>query len=315
MPAPPLVSELPWLEPVAAYAAVAHMPAPALLESARPDPAWVGSAISPPTRSSSSPARTAGSRWASAPSRATRSPCSSACCAPSRWSPPRSPAVPERCGRLSRLRSLPPSRAAALARADDMRFPDLVLGFYDVVLAFDHARAARLRSCPSGLPETAPRRRACTGGARGSSCSRRCLARQRRAAPAPVAAGGPVPVQLHPRGLRGGGRAGSIEYILAGDIFQANIVAALPAELPDGLDAARTLPPAAPRNPAPFAALLDFGETAIASASPERFLELARRRGRDPADQGHAPARRHARARTRGSPPSCWRARRTAPRT
>ena len=37
MPAPPLVSELPWLEPMAAYAAFVHMPAPALLESARPD--------------------------------------------------------------------------------------------------------------------------------------------------------------------------------------------------------------------------------------------------------------------------------------
>src|SRR3954465_4847348 len=37
MPAPPQAREIAWLEPVEAYAALADLPAPALLESARVD--------------------------------------------------------------------------------------------------------------------------------------------------------------------------------------------------------------------------------------------------------------------------------------
>jgi para-aminobenzoate synthetase component 1 len=64
-----------------------------------------------------------------------------------------------------------------------------------------------------------------------------------------------------------------IEYIRAGDIFQANLSHRLEAPL-DGtpLELYRRL---RTRNPAPFAAFLDFGELAVASSSPERFLRVA----------------------------------------
>jgi para-aminobenzoate synthetase component 1 len=69
-----------------------------------------------------------------------------------------------------------------------------------------------------------------------------------------------------------------VDYILAGDIFQANLsqrfLADLPAEL-DGWSLYRRL---RTRNPAPFAAYLRTGEVEIVSASPERFLKLADRR-------------------------------------
>ena len=76
-------------------------------------------------------------------------------------------------------------------------------------------------------------------------------------------------------GLRGGGRSGWSSYILAGDIFQANLSQRFQAELPEGVRRARaSTARLRRRNPAPFAAYLDFGEVAIASASPERFLQL-----------------------------------------
>ena len=93
------------------------------------------------------------------------------------------------------------------------------------------------------------------------------------------------------------------EYILAGDIFQANLSQRFQAPLPRA--AVRPVPAAARRGiPAPFAAYLDFGDVAVLSASPERFLLLRRAAaaGRDAADQGHpaagarADARRRARA-------------------
>jgi para-aminobenzoate synthetase component 1 len=62
------------------------------------------------------------------------------------------------------------------------------------------------------------------------------------------------------------------DYIVAGDIFQANLsqrfqsgLREAPFELYQRLRR---------RNPAPFAAYLDFGDLAVLSASPERFLRL-----------------------------------------
>jgi len=62
------------------------------------------------------------------------------------------------------------------------------------------------------------------------------------------------------------------EYILAGDIFQANISQRLEAPLPETpwslYRRLRAL------NPASFAAYVDFDGVVVASASPERFLKV-----------------------------------------
>jgi para-aminobenzoate synthetase component I len=66
------------------------------------------------------------------------------------------------------------------------------------------------------------------------------------------------------------------EYIVAGDIFQANLSQRFHAPLP--------VPPfqlyqqLRKRNPAPFSAYLGFGELQVLSASPERFLRLDQQR-------------------------------------
>jgi para-aminobenzoate synthetase component I len=174
---------------------------------------------------------------------------------------------------------------------DEFRTPDLAVGFYDWVVAFDHSQR-RAWIISTGLPETEPSRR------------RQRALRRLRAVHNFLASGGrkpPVgwqkqgayaprsPILLAPTGLyplpnfpgvfsnfdRAGYLAAvrrAIEYIHAGDCFQVNLSQRLlhratlaPLELYHRLRKC---------NPAPFAGYFDLGDFAIASASPERFLRV-----------------------------------------
>jgi para-aminobenzoate synthetase component I len=68
--------------------------------------------------------------------------------------------------------------------------------------------------------------------------------------------------------------ARTVEYILAGDIFQANITQCLSAPIPQGFDAFAFYRVLRQKNPATFAAFLDYGDIQIASSSPERLLNF-----------------------------------------
>lgn len=65
-----------------------------------------------------------------------------------------------------------------------------------------------------------------------------------------------------------------INYIRAGDIFQANIAQRFNADLPDSFDPYLHYLNLREINPAPFAAYMNLGEIKISSASPERFLTV-----------------------------------------
>jgi para-aminobenzoate synthetase component 1 len=65
-----------------------------------------------------------------------------------------------------------------------------------------------------------------------------------------------------------------IDYIYAGDIYQANLSQRFQTILPEGDSPFALYQRLRRLNPAPFAAYLNFGDIVIASASPERFLQL-----------------------------------------
>ncbi|WP_373502562.1 aminodeoxychorismate synthase component I [Aestuariivirga sp.] len=69
--------------------------------------------------------------------------------------------------------------------------------------------------------------------------------------------------------------AQTVEYILAGDIFQANITQMFSAPVPDGFDPLSFYRVLRLKNPATFAAFMDYGDIQIASSSPERLLRCA----------------------------------------
>jgi para-aminobenzoate synthetase component 1 len=195
---------------------------------------------------------------------------------------------------------------------DDLDTPDCYLGFYDRLVVFDHL-AGRAYLTSTGLPESG--REAETKAEQRLSGLEALLWRVLEKPPASV----PEPR----RGTRRPAEAGTPardagtksseefqitghfdrasyrravqqckDYIAAGDIFEVNLtqrfacpISTTPWQLYCRL---RRI------NPAPFAAYLNYPELTVASASPERFLQVrggqvetrpikgTRRRGRDP---------------------------------
>ena len=78
-------------------------------------------------------------------------------------------------------------------------------------------------------------------------------------------------------------------YILEGDIFQANIAQRFRAACPARFDPLAFYERLRAINAAPFAAFLDFGDIAVASSSPERFLKVQGTRVETRPIKGTAP--------------------------
>ncbi len=161
-----------------------------------------------------------------------------------------------------------------LAAEDPGGGPDLAVGFYDVVVAYDHADE-RAWIVSNGRPET-------NEGARRRRARRRLDAFAALLA-GPVEEAGPPPPARPAACTSDFSRAEYerrvgivIERILAGDIFQANLSQRfrVPSSEPpfDLYSRLRR------DNPAPFAAYVELGGLVVASASPERFLRLDGRR-------------------------------------
>jgi para-aminobenzoate synthetase component 1 len=169
------------------------------------------------------------------------------------------------------LERIPPTRY------DDLALPDVVLGLYDWVIAWDHHTGA------AWLISIGARER------RDQVLERLRSTEAQSASPAVPAAepwprGASAPAYASDAGAELGLRstftyrgyldavARVREYIVAGDIFQANLSQRFQATLRE--------PPFAlyrrlrRRNPAPFAAYLAYGDVTVLSASPERFLRL-----------------------------------------
>ncbi len=204
-----------------------------------------------------------------------------------------------------RVRNLPPFQGGAagyfaydLARTleripscrwDEFSGEDMVLGFYDWVIAFDHVESCA-HLVAHGFPETNAALRSRLAKVRNRELSRALkVATPPPAAPLPdsqlatdeLAPSWPVsgPPGLvsnfsHESYLAAVRQA--IEYIHAGDVFQVNLAQRLlsPAEISSDVLYERLRS----RNPAPFASYFHTGDRVIASSSPEQFLSLERGR-------------------------------------
>ena len=181
-------------------------------------------------------------------------------------------------------------------RHEDLALPDVVLGVYDWVLAWDHAES-RAWLISTGLPETSSAARERRAASRAAHVRERLQSHHEahHGSPGAIAVAG-MTLPLRPPAapsfpvddgwwdsrlaLRSSfTHAGYLaavaqvrEYIFAGDIFQANLSQRFEAPLDEPTwtlyRRLRT------QNAAPFAAYLDFPDGVVLSASPERFLRV-----------------------------------------
>jgi para-aminobenzoate synthetase component 1 len=179
------------------------------------------------------------------------------------------------------------------ARYDDLAVPDVMLGLYDWVIAWDHKEGtAWLVS--TGLPEQGPARER-----RARERLEQVRERLSQGGSSKLAEPGRAGLGASPASVRaptypvtdveGADRIGLRstftrrgyldavarvrEYIVAGDIFQANLSQRFESEL--SIPPFRLYQRLRRHNPAPFAAYLSYGDLQILSASPERFLRLS----------------------------------------
>jgi para-aminobenzoate synthetase component I len=159
-----------------------------------------------------------------------------------------------------------------MARGDDMDFADLVIGFHDVIIAVDHSER-RAWVISSGFPEMDRSRRHQLAVERLHHVLGRLtstipeVARQTSGSAAVIDSNFTRPAYetaVHR----------VVDYIFAGDIFQANLSQRFRTAMPAGLSGIGLYRRLRSINPAPFAALIKSGDTEIVSASPERFLKL-----------------------------------------
>jgi para-aminobenzoate synthetase component I len=171
--------------------------------------------------------------------------------------------------------------------ADEFRVPALAMGFYDVVMAWDHV-AGRAWLISQGLPEVEPARRRRRAQQRLAEArewiSGRCtgpnpdthsiIAASQLALQHPVAGVAAVTSNFSKQGyLKAVEKV--IDYIYAGDVFQVNLSQRLLAPAQD--DSVSLYRRLRRCNPASMAGYFDLGDFQILSASPERFLKVSDR--------------------------------------
>jgi para-aminobenzoate synthetase component I len=180
-----------------------------------------------------------------------------------------------------------------MPRTDEFAVPALAVGFYDVVVAFDHA-VGRAWIISQGFPETGDRARHSRAQHRleevrgwlsettfpATAVAGRFQDRDRLLASGALSPQFPVPgtpgvtSNFSKEGYLEAVRR-VIDYIYAGDVFQVNLSQRLLVPARD--DSVALYHRLRRCNPATFAGYFDLGDFQIISASPERFLRVTGR--------------------------------------
>lgn len=160
-----------------------------------------------------------------------------------------------------------------LQAKDLFSFPDMIIGLYDLVIAYDHAQQ-RSWLISSGYPEQHQELRKNRANKRikwvlntlektskKESYDNKVFEREEISSNFTEAQYCSAVKKV-------------IDYILNGDVFETNIAQRFQLDLPDDFSSIELYHRLRTINKAPFSSFLNWGDYVIASASPERFLSL-----------------------------------------
>jgi para-aminobenzoate synthetase component I len=155
---------------------------------------------------------------------------------------------------------------------DDLNLPELYLGFYDSIVAFDH-QENKTYIISTGFPEFDEEKRIRRAQTRLNELRNMIML-----APPPVDTKETAAVKgkklkanfSHEGYLEAVSKAR--EFICAGDIFQVNLSQRLEVDI--NIEPYELFKRLRKINPAPFANYFGFGDVSIVGASPERYLKL-----------------------------------------
>jgi para-aminobenzoate synthetase component I len=156
---------------------------------------------------------------------------------------------------------------------DDMQYPDMVLGFYDLVIGFDHIKQ-KAWIFSSGLPEKNSSKRSQRAEQRLQWLTKELAKTNQSSLSISV---GKITDEIFANFTRESYQYAVkkvIDYIYAGDVFEANISQRFQCKLAENISPFTLYQKVRQVNPAPFSAYFNANTTVIASASPERFLCL-----------------------------------------
>jgi para-aminobenzoate synthetase component I len=147
---------------------------------------------------------------------------------------------------------------------DSQSMPDLCIGLYDKVLAFDHAAGKAWLILHMVDEKTALTHKAYLEGLAHETPARTDFQPEWK-------------TQIDDCHYRADIQK-VIDYIYAGDIFQANLSRRFTADVPGDFDSYAHYCHLRAVNAAPYAAYMNFGGIKLASSSPERFLSVEGRK-------------------------------------
>jgi len=154
---------------------------------------------------------------------------------------------------------------------DDMQFPDLAVGFYDSVIAFDHHKK-KAWVFSNGFPEKNEKSRL----KRAKERLDYVLSEIKTLRPLDNIATAHISFDEIQSNYTQGEYIDKVEqakqYILNGDIFEVNFTQRFKSHLPNGLTPFHLFRRIRKINASPYSSYFNIGDVKIISSSPERFL-------------------------------------------
>lgn len=157
-------------------------------------------------------------------------------------------------------------------KKDILNVPDMMIGLYDVLVAFDNEKE-KAWIISQGFPETEVKARQRRATDRAQWMKKKLESVHNISTQWVPESDALIQSNFtHENYLHAAQKV--IDYIYEGDIFQANISQCFSSRIQKNQSALSLYLALRKKNPAPFSAFLQFEDLYIASASPERFIQL-----------------------------------------